>query len=940
MASYRPSDFFENIEPLFGRRGRGGPPNFSGWRMTPGTRRALVVLGIVLFLLLVVSPLVQLYTDLLWFSSLGYSGLLTTRIAYQAWLGVAGFVIATPVIFFNVLAAIRLSGPVSLASIGVRRRLLGAPLGRFALLGSAIVGVFFALIASGAWETVAKATNATAFGTTDPVFGMDLGDYLFVLPAYSFAWGWAIGLLVLTVIVCAAIYLGRAGATGQVSVPPASVGHMSILFAVFFLLLAVHYRLSMFGMLQSQHGFVYGAGYTDLHIRLPVYWVMLVFCLLVAVLLLVNVWRRLAAAVVAAPALWLILVLLLLGVLPAIYQRISVSPNELAQERPYIQSEINLTNQAYALDRITSRDFPDTAKITPDLLAGNKATVDNLRLWDYKPLQDALQQLQSIRSYYDFHDVDIDRYQLPDGYRQVMISARELSPDQLPDNAKTWVNLHLKYTHGYGAAATPVTTFTAEGRPDLVLGDIPPTGQLSLTQPQIYFGETAASDDYVVTGSTEDEIDYQKGDNASYSRWQGTHGVVLSGLRRLAYAYRFADLNLLISSQVSSSSQILFKRSISDRIKTLAPFLTLDKDPYIVTSNGKLFWIQDAYTTASQFPYSEPQDDGTNYIRNSVKVVVDAYEGTVDFYVADDKDPVIKTYARIFPGVFKPLSEMPSDLRAHIRYPEGMFKIQESVFKTFHMHDPEAFYNKSDAWSEASETILQSQGAVTLEPYYVVMKLPDEPNPEFVLIQPYTPLNKSNMVAWIAARSDGAEYGKLLNFRFPTGRLVTGPGQVESRIDQDPSTSQLFSLLNREGSRVVRGNLLVIPIGDGVLFVEPVFVAATNGPSIPELKYVIVADEDKVARGTTLSEALSQLTGASVATPTPGAPSATPSPATGTDAALLARADALYVDAQQKLQQKDLAGYQKDVDQIGTILNQLSGKAPAPAGSPSPAPTP
>jgi uncharacterized membrane protein (UPF0182 family) len=938
VSSYRPSDFFDNIEPLFRRPRRGGrPPTFTGWHPSPSTRRALWIIAIFVILLSVIGPLIATYTDWAWFKSLGYDSVFLTRLRLQFVLGLVAFVAATSIVLGNVLIAMRQLGPSALSAIGVRRRILGSTAGWVAVAGSALAGILMSLIASGSWETVAKAFSGATFGQKDQVFSQDLGFYLFALPAYRFLWGWLLGLLILVAVVVGAIYLTRPTTTGQLVLPRPALAHISLLGAALFLLLAVHYRLAMFALLTSHHGVVFGAGYTDLNIRLPMYWVLLVISLLFALALLLNVFRGGVATLIATPVLWILAVVVLLVFVPGAVQFARVKPAEPTLEHDYIQRQIDGTNRAFALDRIEFKNFPDTQKISGDLLTANVNTTDNIRLWDYKPLQDAYAQIQAIGPYYSFLDVDVDRYTVDGAYRQVMISARELNLDKLDANAKSWVNVHLRYTHGYGAAASPVTTTTQEGLPNLILQDLPPTGKLNLAQPQIYFGEGPAAGDYVITGTKEDEVDYQARDSSVSNRWSGKSGVSIGGgLARYAFAFRFGDPNLILSNEITDQSQILFHRNVQDRISTLAPFLTLDQDPYVVVHDGRQVWIQDAYTTSDAYPYSEPTGDkgpNFNYIRNSVKVVVDAYDGTTTFYISDSSDPVVQTYANIFPALFKPMSDMAPDLRDHLRYPQDFFSIQASTLLTYHMHDPLTFYGKSQAWALATETKQQGQPQVTLQPYYVVMKLPGETGEEFVLIQPYTPLNKSNMVAWLGARSDGANYGKLVAFQFPAGRQIVGPGQVASRFDQEPSNSQLFSLLNQQGSQVVRGNTLVIPIGDALLFINPVFTQATGGSAPPELKYVLVADEQNVARGATLAEALQNLTGGAVAT-IPG-PVGPPVPGGGTNAQLIQRAFDLFNDAQAKLRQGDLAGYQKDIDEIGRILSQLKGGAsPSPSASP------
>jgi uncharacterized membrane protein (UPF0182 family) len=930
-----PRDFFENIEPLFPR---GRPANFGNFTPSRGTRRLLWVVGLVLVLLFVVRPAIGFYTDLLWFQSLGYQALYVTRVQYQGWILLASFLVAFVALSASTGYAVRQVGFSSLSAIGVRRRFLTAAAGRLVLAGSAAIALVMATVAAGAWETVARAVNGVSFNRTDPLFGQDIGFYVFQLPLYRFVWGWLLALLLICAASAIFIYVSRGGATPQ-GLPPRALTHLSILGTAFFLLLAVHYRLAMFDLLLSKHGFVFGAGYTDVNVRLPVYWILVVLCALLALFSLANGALRRPLLLVGPPAVWLVAVIVLLGVIPALVERVSVTPSQLSQERQYIQREIDATNTAYGLDGIAVQDFPDKQQVSKDLLAANTGTVSNIRLWDYQPLQDAYKQIQTIRQYYEFNRVAIDRYNLQDGYRQVMLSARELNTGGLADNVKTWVNIHLKYTHGYGAAATQVTRSDSEGRPALSLSDIPPVGEPQLTRPQVYFGET--STDYVVARTKEDEVDYEKGDNQVYSKWQGTHGVPMSGtLRRLAYAYQLGDANLFLSTQINPDSQLLYHRAIQDRLQTLTPFITYDSDPYMVISGGRMYWIVDGLTTTDAYPYSDPtQDGGPNYVRNSVKAVIDAYEGTVSLYVADSHDPLIQTYQRIFPGTFQSIDKMPADLRQHVRYPESLFTIQAQMLETFHMHDPQQFYNRADAWSQPNEVTQQAGTSAPLQPYYVMMKLPGQDHEEFVLIQPFTPLNKKNMVAWIAARSDGADYGKLVEFRFPTDRQVTGPEQVESRVDQDPTISQQLTLLNSTGSKVVRGNLLVIPIGDSILFVEPIYLKSTGQAPTPELKKVVVADEQRVVWADSLDQALQALTSGQTGAPGATPPSQAP-PASQTLQQLVTRAQQLYADAQAKLKAGDFAGYATDIQQLGAVLDQVRAASGAPAASPSPGTSP
>jgi len=913
-------DFFSNVEPLFPR---GTRPSAANFMPGPGTRRILYVVGALVLLLVLARPVVGFYTDLLWYRSLGFEQLFLTRFEYQSWITSGSYLVAFAAFSVSSGYAVRQVGFRALSAIGVSRGLLSATAGRLVILASAVLALVMALVAGGNWEGVARALNGVAFNRTDSLFGQDIGVYVFQLPLYRFAWGWLLAVLVICFAAALFIYLSAASAQ---ALPGRAVTHLSLLGAAFFLLLAVHYRLAMFDLLLGQRGFVFGAGYTDVHVRLPMYWVMLGLTALLAVAMIANAFLRRRALLVAAPATWLLTSLVLLLLVPAVVQRATVTPSELSQEQTYIQREIDATNQAFGLDKLDIQNYPAKPSVPADLVARNAGTISNVRLWDYGPLQTAYNQIQTIRQYYDFNRVAIDRYNLSDGYRQVMLSARELSPDKLQSTVQTWVNIHLKYTHGYGAAATEVAKVGAEGQPPLTLSGIPPVGEPAIQRPQLYFGETSTG--YVIAATAEPEVDYEKDGAQVYSKWTGTHGVRMSGaLRKLAYAYELGDLNLLLSSQVTPDSQLLYRRDVKTRLHQLAPFLTFDQDPYIVISGGRMYWIVDGLTTSDAYPYSRPVDDiGTNYVRNSVKVVMDAYEGTVTMYVADPADPVLATYQRIFPGAFTPIDQMPSDLRQHVRYPESLFNIQARVLETYHMHNPQDFYNRSDAWSQPNRVAEPNAAGTPLEPYYVVMKLPGQDHEEFVLIQPFTPLHRKNMVAWVAARSDGADYGKLAAFRFPTDRQITGPEQVQGKVDQDPTISAQLTLLNQNGSKVIRGNLLVIPIEDSILFVEPIYIAST-GTAIPELKKVVVGDEQRVVWADTLELALQALTGGQpgpgVGPPPSVGPPTTAPPAAPDVQALIVQANALYVDAQAKLKAGDFAGYATDIEQLGKVLDQL-----------------
>jgi len=552
-------------------------------------------------------------------------------------------------------------------------------------------------------------------------------------------------------------------------------------------------------------------------------------------------------------------------------------------------------------------------------------TINNIRLWDHRPLKDTYNQIQAIRLYYDFHDVDVDRYIINGEYRQVMLSARELSAEKLAEEAQTWVNRRLQFTHGYGIALSPVNEVSAEGLPVLLVKDIPPIGDFNIEQPQIYFGEK--TDHYIIVETKTQEFDYPMGDENVYGYYQGKDGVSLGSFtRRLVYAWQFGDLNILISGELTPESRVLYYRNIRERVNHLAPFLELDSDPYLVVMEGRLFWIQDAYTTTDRYPYSEPLGGGLNYIRNSVKAVIDAYDDSVTFYVTDPEDALIRTYQAIFPELFVPAGQMPESLRVHLRYPEGMFNIQAAVYQSYHMRDARVFYNKEDLWAVPKEFYAGKEQP--MEPYYIIMRLPDEEKEEFLLMLPFTPVRKNNTIGWLAARSDGENYGKLLAYLFPKERLVYGPSQIENRIQQDTVITEQLALWGRGGSRVIRGNLLLIPLGESNLYVEPVFLQAETG-GLPQLKRVIVVVGEQIAMEPTLKQSIAAIFGAE-APPAelpvvkPPAPAEPEEPVAGEIANLIDEAQQHYNKAQQHLKAGDWAGYGKELDALKAVLDRLA----------------
>jgi uncharacterized membrane protein (UPF0182 family) len=732
-------------------------------------------------------------------------------------------------------------------------------------------------------------------------------------------------------------------AEGRVVVLPHVHLHLSILGALIFFTFAWGHWLELFDLMYSPRGVAFGASYTDINVSMPALWVMVGVAIVSGVILLINTLLRRAALSLLAIFLWIIVGIVGTGFIPGIIQRYVVEPNELARETPYIENNIEFTTAAYGLGEIKERDFPQLESLTRQKVADNEATLKNIRLWDYRPLSQTYQQIQAIRLYYKFFDIDLDRYLINGELRQVALSARELDKSQL--QSPTWVTQKLQFTHGYGVVVNPINEVTSEGLPQLWVKDLPPkvSVDLAIERPEIYYGESAG--DYVFAQTTEREFDYPSGDENVYASYQGAGGVVLdSYLKRLAFALRLSDMNMLLSQEFTPQSRVLWHRNIQSRVRQVAPFLDYDRDPYLIIGpDGHLYWLQDAYTTSDRFPYSEPSSN-INYIRNSVKVLIDAYDGNLTFYIVDPEDPLVKTYAAIFPRLFTPISQMPDWLKAHMRYPEDLFRIQADLYRTYHMRDVNVFYNKEDLWQVPMETF--SGNTQPVEPYYVVLRLPDEPENEFVLIQPFTPNNKDNLIAWMAARSDGEHYGELVIYRFPKQELIFGPLQIEGRIDQNPEISSQITLWDQGGSEVIRGNLLVLPIGNSLLYVEPLYLRAEQG-QIPELKRVILASGDQIVMRETLAEALLALfEGGDLGLPVAETPPAateggepaqepaqeTPEPSTTTPATeplsddigqLALTASNHYEAAQEALRNGDWTTYGEELDKMKAALDKL-----------------
>jgi uncharacterized membrane protein (UPF0182 family) len=906
----------------------------------------LVVLAILFFTVL------DLYTDLAWFDTLGVASVLWKKLVSEWLLFIVAWLVAAGVLAGNWWLARRLGGGNQMAIPWLRpersgHQVTAEPTARVvaarvanALLAvaAAVLGLFFAFPARSIWLTALMSSSGVPFGQTDPILGRDISFYVFRLPWLRFLQGWFLWLVLFALAGAALVYLASASASRLASrvqivgvsqpwlrLPPAAERHLLVLGASALALITWGYQLSIPRLLYSASGAAYGASYTDVHARLPVLYLLTGIAALGAGILLANIFIRVRWLPYAVIGAWLVVAFIGGSIYPSLLQRLTVVPNELAREREYIANTIELTQAAFGLDRVVSADFDISEEAAPLDLDANQTTIKNIRLWDYRPLLRTYGQLQEIRLYYAFTDVDVDRYHLGNEYRQVTLVAREIAHDELPETAQTWVNRHLVYTHGSGVVLSPVNEVVEEGLPNLWVRDIPPRSsyaELAITRPEIYHGELTT--DYVIVKTEEQELDYPSGDRNVYTTYEGEGGVVLdSFLKRLAYAMRLGSNQVLLSGSITRESRLLWRRAIDQRVQTVAPFLRYDPDPYLVIVNGRLVWLLDAYTVTDRYPYSEVIGTSfgqINYIRNSVKVTMDAYDGTLTFYLIDPEDPLAATYASIFPDLFQPMAEMDPALVAHWRYPEGLFRIQAAKYQTFHMTDPQVFYNQEDLWNWAEELVTGER--VQVEPYYVNMRLPGQLDAEFVLMMPYTPSTKQNMVAWLYARNDGEHYGELGVYKFPKQRLVYGPMQVESRIDQDPQISQQLSLWNQRGSQVIRGNLLVIPVDQAILYVEPIYLQA-EASQLPELRRVIVAYGNHIAMEETLAAGLARVMGAEPVVAEPSEPEP-PLPALEGDVADLAlQADAHYRAAQQCLTKGDWTCYGEEMDALEQVLEAL-----------------
>jgi uncharacterized protein len=901
-------------------------------------RITLTAVIVALFILLGgLSFAVEMYFDYLWFVELGMKTVFTTSLYAKSMLGSSILLVSFLFLYFNLYFANRGTGLIEIGiptptgqitAYTVQHETVRKMCGLLAL----IVGLFLGVAGANNWQNVWRWMNRVDFKEKDPIFLKDVSFYFFSLPFMREVVSYGLTLCILALVGIVALYyfkgvlslrnLRDGSGKGRSSV------HISFLAALVFLLLAAKAYLDRYEILFGNHDVFSGANYADLHARVPMLTVLALAALAGALLWFVNAFT--AKNRFALVAVLLYFVVLFGGNLyPAVIQKFIVSPNELNKESPQIKHNIEATLKAYNLSNVEERNLSGDKALTPQDIDNNAVTIHSIRLWDHEPLLDALKQIQEIRTYYDFVSVDNDRYLINNEIQQFMLSSRELNSASLPE--RNWINERLSYTHGYGAAIGPVNRMTSEGLPVLTVQNIPPVSAdpiLKIDRPEIYFGELTKG--YAVVKTGQKEFDYPSGEKNVYATYQGTGGVPVHSLfRKLLFAFYFRDINIVLSELINNESRFLYYREVKERFNRLAPFLVLDQDPYIVVSGGRLFWIQDGYTVSDRFPYSTPTRGVGNYMRNSVKLVLDAYNGKAAMYVSDPQDPLIQVYQKIFPGIFRPISEIPQDLKRHLRYPEDIFRVQTYIYSVYHMTSPQVFYNKEDSWQ--IPVIASGGNENPMAPYYTIMRLPQGKQEEFILMLPFTPNRKDNLSAWMVARSDGDNYGQLAVYSFPKQKLIYGPRQIVARINQDAEISRQVSLWDQRGSQVIQGNLLVIPIEEALLYVRPLYLRSESG-KIPELKRVIVAYENKIAMEQTLEAAIARIFGewsagqASAAAAAAAEKQAMVQPGTAPDvrSSLIRQAGDAYERAIAAQRQGDWARYGEELKKLGSALEELN----------------
>lgn len=925
-------------------------------------RRGLTIILLIGFAaLLTLRGAATFWTDFLWFGSVGLTSVWQTIIVAKLIPAVAGSLVAFVLLWSNFVLADRLSPRFRMINPAPEEEFIERlqewvepRIRRVQLWTSVIFGVLVGLGTSNWWDDILRFMHQSAFGQVDPIFGKDVAFYVFELPIYRDVFAWLFQLVLVITLVVAAVHYVNGGIRLLQGRPPTfSAGvraHLSVLLAFVAILKAVAYRLDAYELMYSPRGVVFGASYADVKARLPALTLLALISLFAAGLLLWNIRSRGWTLPAVAVGGWLAVSIIVGGIIPAAVQRFQVEPAEQVLEKPYIGYNINFTRQAYGLDSVEVRQFAASTDLTLDDIENNRPTVDNIRLWDPAVLTDTYSQLQEIRTYYGLNRVDVDRYDLDGALTQVMAAGRELNENA--DVISGWVNQHLVYTHGFGAVLSPANSVDEQGQPKFLVEDVPPIASdpsLDISvQPRIYFGETYAKDRYVIVGTKQQEVDFplsKEGESVARSTYDGAGGVPMGDVfKRTAFALRFSDLNTLISNQLTNDSKMLMVRNVTDRLLKAAPFLYVDSDPYLVLIDGRLVWIVDMYTATDRYPYAQRAsvvrlgiEPGTlenrfNYVRNSVKATVDAFDGTMHFYVVEESDPLIRSYEGAFPALFEPASSIPQDLVAHLRYPEDLFRVQSDMYLRYHMTEPDVFYNSEDAWEEPVDPsttgnperlrgeFLATNFVRPMLPYYLLMRLPEEERLSYLILQPFNPADRPNMASFLIAKSGPEDYGKLIDYRMPRTVFVDGPNQVAGRIDQDPVVSQQLTLWNQQGSNVLRGDLLVVPIESSLLYVQPLYLQASN-VKLPQFKRVVLVFNEKVVMRESLAEALQDLfagNGTTTVTPPPGGEPITG----GTAAELLDQAAEAFTQAEAALRAGDLGTYQAKVEEARKLIEE------------------
>lgn len=887
------------------------------------TMRTLVI-GFGIIALLIVFKILNVYTDWLFFKEVAYEGVFLKILSTEVLAGITVGLVSFAFILANVLpvAKTRFIAPQIVfndqVGVSLNMDLLNRISRLTALIVSAIIGVFAGMWGSGLWYQTLVFFNSVATGVEDPILGKDVGFYLFKLHFYEVISLYA-GFMIFLALVLVVLGYGVKGclsvSRNGVNMTPEARKHVGILGGLFLFKIAFGFYLDRFDLLYSPHGIIVGAGYVDVHARIFALGFLTVITAIAGVLFTVAFLK--GSLKKSLYPVGMVIVVYIAGVMiyPGLLQSLKVAPNEIGAERPFIEHHIAFTKFGYNLTNVAVRPFDVSYRLTARDIENNGATIKNVRLWDESPLLKTYSQLQQIRTYYKFSGIDNDRYTIDGEYGQVMLSTRELSYDDLP--SKSWINEKLVFTHGNGITMGPVSRVTKDGLPEFIVKDIPPVSNadIKVTVPEIYFGEL--TDDYAIANTRIPEFSYPTSEGNTYASYKGKGGVPLDSVfKRMLFASSFKAPKILLSSDIKKESRILYNRNIMSRVARIAPFLAFDKDPYIVVSGeGKLYWIIDAYTMSKNLPYSKRLTNGVNYMRNSVKITIDAYDGSVNFYQSDPDDAIIRVFGAIFPGLLKPMAEMPPDLKKHIRYPRELFAIQTALYATYHMTDPKTFYNKEDLWE------IPSYSKTPMVPYYLIMKLPEEKKEEYVLFMPYTPAKRDNLAAWFAARCDVPNYGQLIAYTFPRDRLVYGPRQIDARIDQDSYISQQITLWGQRGSQVIRGSLLVIPVETSLLYIQPLYLAAEDKGGLPELRRVIVAYENNVVMEDNLELCLQKLFGGKRWAP---AAASLPQVKKKSVDDLIKEALMLFERMRELQRQGDWAGYGEYLKKLENALKELT----------------